>query len=101
MVLLAGIDISPEALADLCHRYQVKRLSLFGSAARADLRSNSDIDILVEFLPQHSIDLFDFGHLEAELAILVGRRVDLVSKDGLNPRIAPHILRDARLLYAS
>jgi len=95
------IEVPREVLADLCYRYQVKQLSLFGSFARAEQTPSSDIDILVEFLPQHTLDLFDLGHLATELAFLLGRPVDLVSKNGINPRIAPHILRDARLLNAA
>ncbi len=95
------IEVPCAVLADLCRRYRVKQLSLFGSFARAEQTPGSDIDILVEFLRQHTLDLFDFCHLETELPGLLGRPVDLVSKDGMNPRIAPHILRDARLLYAA
>ncbi|MBI3209350.1 MAG: nucleotidyltransferase family protein [Candidatus Solibacter usitatus] len=100
MTIAATIEIPVEALADLCRRYQVKELSLFGSAAREELRPDSDIDILVEFVPNHTVDIFDFGHLEDELRALLGRSVDLVSRKGMNPRVAPFILRDARRLYA-
>ena len=100
MSIAEGIEIPSETLADLCRRYQVKEFRLFGSAARGELRPDSDIDILVEFVPNHTIDIFDFGHLEDELSSLLRRPVDLVSRRGINPRIAPYILRDAQLLYA-
>lgn len=101
MTIAKGIEIPIETLAGLCQRYQVKELSLFGSVARGEMRPDSDIDLLVEFLPHASVDLFDFGHLEEELAALFGRRVDLVSRRGMSPRIAPYILQDARPVYAA
>ncbi|MFN0100986.1 MAG: nucleotidyltransferase family protein [Bryobacteraceae bacterium] len=101
MTIVSGLEIPIEALDRLCRRYQVKEMSIFGSVARGETRPESDIDILVEFLPGHTIDLFDFGHLESELSGLFGRRVDLVSKHGMNPRMAPHILRDAQPIYAA
>ena len=101
MTIASGLEIPIETLDPLCRRYQVKEMSVFGSVARGEARPESDIDILVEFFPGHTIDIFDFGHLEGDLSTLLGRRVDLVSRRGMNPRIAPHILRDARLIYAA
>jgi predicted nucleotidyltransferase len=68
-------------IAELCRRYRVKKLELFGSAARADFEpASSDVDFLVEFLDadwHHAADNW-FGLLEG-LEALLGRRVDLVS----------------------
>jgi hypothetical protein len=88
-------------LAAVCRRYQVRELCLFGSAARGELRPDSDIDILVEFLPESKIDLVDYAGLMLELSQLFGRKVDLVSKSGLKPLLRPRVLREARLLYAA
>lgn len=99
MTIAPQIEIADEVLADLCRRYQVKALYVFGSAARNEMRPDSDVDLLVELQPDHSISLFRFWDLEEELAALLGRKVDLVSKGGLNRHRAPYILRDARLLY--
>ena len=101
MIVAVGVEVPEAAFDDLCRRYQVKEMSVFGSAARGELRADSDVDFLVEFADDATIDIFDFGHLESELSVLVNRRVDLVSRRGMNPRIAPHILRDVRLLYAA
>ena len=101
MIIPSEFEVPTEELTALCPRDQVKEMSVFGSVARGESRPESDIDIFVEFKPRHTIDLFDFGHLETELSGLFGRRVDLVSKRGLNPRMAPHILRDARPIYAA
>ena len=95
-----GIQISDEALRSLCDRYSVKKISLFGSRARGDNRSDSDIDLLVDFLPGSKIDLFDFVGFKLSLQDLLGIKVDLVSMDGLRPRIRETVLREARPVYA-
>jgi predicted nucleotidyltransferase len=86
-VRLGDIEISQGGSADLCRRYQVRELSLFGSAARGEMRPDSDIDLLVEFLPEAEVDLVDHAGLMLDLARLLGRKVDLVSKNGLKPLI--------------
>ena len=48
---LGDARVDETALAELCRRYRVRELSVFGSAARGEMRSDSDIDLLVEFLP--------------------------------------------------
>ena len=76
-------------------------MSGFGSAARGVLGEDSNINVLVQFSDNATVDTFDFVHLESEVSSLLGRAVDLVSRRGMNPRIAPHILSEARLLYAA
>lgn len=65
------------------------------------MRADSDIDLLVEFLPDSTIDLIDYAGLMLDLSRLLGRKVDLASKNGLKPRIRGSVLKDARLLYAA
>jgi hypothetical protein len=65
------------------------------------MRPDSDIDLLVEFLPDAEIDLLDYAGLMLELSHLLGRRVDLVWKNGLKPLIRASVLEAARLLYAA
>jgi len=89
------------SLAEVCRRYGVKELSLFGSSVRAEMRPESDIDIMVEFEPGARIGLIKFEFLVEELTALAGRRVDLVTKRGLKPWVRPEVLRDARVIYAA
>ena len=58
---LGDTEIDETELTSLCRRYGVMELSLFGSAARGEMRADSDIDILVEFLPDAEIDLVDYA----------------------------------------
>src|ERR1017187_4585118 len=101
MLQLGDVQVDEAELANLCRRYRVGELSLFGSAARGEMRAGSDIDLLVEFLPDSEVDLFDHAGLMLDLAHLLGRRVDLVSKNGLKPLIRASVLEQARLLYAA
>jgi uncharacterized protein len=98
---LGDTQIEESSLADLCRRYHVRELSFFGSAARGEMRPDSDIDMLVEFLPDANIDLVDYAALMLDLSRLLKRKVDLVSKKGLKPRIRASVLEEARLLYAA
>lgn len=101
MTLSSGLELPTESVAEICRKYHVLELCVFGSAARGEMRPDSDIDLLVEFEPEASIGLFEFAGMEEELASLLKRKVDLVSKRGLKPRIRPHVLRDAIVLYAA
>jgi predicted nucleotidyltransferase len=94
-------QVEETRLTDLCRRYSVRELSFFGSAARGEMRADSDIDMLVEFLPDAGIDLVDYAGLMLDLSRLLGRKVDLVSKNGLKPIIRASVLAEARLLYAA
>src|SRR5437016_241418 len=82
---IGGIQSGSSALAELCRRYEIKELALFGSAARGEIGPESDIDILVEFEPGASIGMVRFESLAEELESLAGCRVDLVTKRGLKP----------------
>ena len=98
---LGDAQVDAAKLADLCRRYSVRELSIFGSAARGDTRPDSDVDLLVEFLPKAEIDLVDYAGLMLDLSHLLGRKVDLVSKSGLRPLIRASVLEEARIVYAA
>jgi uncharacterized protein len=97
----AATPISHQDLAGICRNFYVRELSLFRSAARGASTSASDVDLLVEFQPGAPVDLVDFARLTEELSRLFGKKVDLVSKSGLNPRIRSAVLAEARALYAA
>lgn len=98
---VGDVRIERNLIADLCRRYQVRELSLFGSAVRGEARPDSDIDLLVEFLPGATVDLVDYNSLMLDLSRVLGRKVDLVSKKGLKPMIRDAVLAEARPLYAA
>ncbi len=79
------------AHADLARRYPIRRLGLFGSVARGEARPGSDVDVLVEFGDPVGFEVAD---LAFELEALLGHRVDLLTRGGLPPRMAPYVERD-------
>ncbi|MGH9521890.1 MAG: nucleotidyltransferase family protein [Terriglobales bacterium] len=90
------------SIAELCEQYGVAELSVFGSAARDDFDpERSDYDFLVEYKPAADVSLFEYFALQNRLSDLLGRKVDLVSKPGLKPRIREEVLKEARTVYAS
>ena len=101
MMRLGFVAVEENKLAELCRRYQVRELAVFGSAARDEMRPDSDVDLLVEFLPEAEIGLLEHAGLMLDLSELLGRRVDLVSKRGLKALIRDSIIREARPVYAA
>jgi uncharacterized protein len=80
----------------------VRRISVFGSYARGETTTESDIDLLVELKPSEArpvLGLFEFIRLEKALEQELGREVDLITEEGLNPRRKPSIERDRVVLY--
>lgn len=91
-------------IAELCRRFGVRRLDLFGSAARGDFKeSRSDVDFLVEFVNDGEgpgLDAY-FG-LKSGLETLLGRPVDLVMPDAVtNPFVRADIARHRTTVYAA
>lgn len=76
----------------LAQTYKIKNIGIFGSYARGDIHKGSDIDILVDFYEVP--DLFEFIRLEYFLRKLLGRKVDLVTRNALKPIIKRSILRE-------
>jgi uncharacterized protein len=95
------ISIDRQTLAEFCRKHYIKSLSIFGSALRDDFRPDSDVDVLVEFQPDHVPGL-DFVAIERELSgLLQGRRVDMVTPKFLSPRLRSQILASAEPLYVA
>ena len=98
---MACVDVPKEQVAAFCRRHHIRKLALFGSAVRGELRPDSDVDILVRFEPDQVIGL-DILDIEEELSrLLGGREVDLVNEKYLNPRLRSRILAEAEVQYGS
>jgi hypothetical protein len=87
-------------LAELCRKYGIAELSVFGSIARGDERADSDVDLLYVRLPGNDLGMSYFA-LQEDLEELFGRPVGLVPKDGLHRAIRDRVLDDAQVLYAA
>ena len=91
------------AMGRLCERYKIRRLELFGSAARGfDFHAASDADFLIEFAPDAPADLDRFFGFKAELEKLLGINVDLVEQGAIkNPYVLADINRSRQSLYGT
>ena len=99
------LDLPDTELDAFCRRWNIAELALFGSVLRPDFAPDSDIDILVTSGTDARWSLLDLARMEDELSTLIGRRVDLVSRHGVeqsaNSIIRRHILSTAQVLYAT
>ena len=95
------INLPMEDITDLCKRYHVRELALFGSAAKGNLRKDSDIDLLVEFEPDAQVGFITLSRMQRELSNLIHRKVDLVPKGGLKPILRHDVLSTIKVLYAA
>jgi predicted nucleotidyltransferase len=103
--LAARLGLDAASLAAFCDRWKIQELSLFGSGLRGELRPESDLDFLVTFRPNAQWSLVDHVRMQEELAGIVHRDVDLVSRRGIERStnwIRRHaILEEARPIYAA
>jgi predicted nucleotidyltransferase len=99
--MAARLPIDQARLQDICRRWQIVELALFGSVLTDRFRPESDVDVLVAFHPTARIGFIALATIQEELEALLGRPVDLVPKDGLKPVIRDHVLRQAEVLYAA
>jgi predicted nucleotidyltransferase len=97
-MLQERIEFPREHLARICRRYQVQRLSLFGSVLGSDFGPESDVDVLVEFQPGARLGLRYF-ELERELSELIGRKVDLNTAGFLSPDFRDQVVAEAEVQY--
>lgn len=96
-----GVNFPVKRLAEICRRYGAQRLSVYGSILRDDFSDKSDVDLLVEFLPQTRIGLIGMGNMEAELSQAIGRRVDLRTPADLSRYFRDEAVAQARTLHAA
>lgn len=98
---IENMNISTAALEAYCRRWKIRELSFFGSVLRDDFGPSSDIDVLVSFLPG-TFWGFEISDMECELETMLGRKVDLVMKEGLrNPFRRHAILTNRQVVYAA
>jgi uncharacterized protein len=96
------LPLEPAALAALCERYGIHKLSLFGSTLKGTARPDSDVDLLVEFEPDARPSLLDMAQIEIELSkLLGGRRVDLRTAAELSRYFRDDVIREAQVQYVS
>lgn len=91
--------MSKEELEEFCTKNNICKFSIFGSAIRGQLQPDSDLDILVEFEPNHIPGLFSIIKMEMELSKIVGRKVDLRTPEDLSQYFRNEVVKNAELQY--
>ncbi|HEY9074237.1 MAG TPA: nucleotidyltransferase family protein [Desulfobaccales bacterium] len=92
------ISFPKERIAEFCRKHHIKKLAIFGSALRSDFRDDSDIDVLVEFEPDH-IPGLAFFTIQDELSDILGRKVDLNTAQCLSKYFRDKVLQEAVVQY--
>ncbi|CAN5818174.1 nucleotidyltransferase [soil metagenome] len=107
-MIVNGVNIPEEQIADFCRRHGVARLSLFGSILRPPspeggfgFRLTSDVDLLAEFPPGKVPSLLRFAGMQLELSAMLGREVQLCTPPMLSRYFRASVLREARLVHAA
>ena len=95
------INISLESIQEFCQRYGVRRLSLFGSVLREDFTPDSDVDVLVEFIPGKVPGFFGLVEMQEVLTQQLQRPVDLRTPAELSHYFRDRVLQEAFQLYDS
>ena len=103
MTVAGKIEIPQDEIADFCRRWKITELALFGSVLREDFGPESDIDVLVQFAPDHRWSLFDHVEMQEDLKEIFGRDVDLVNRQAIeqshNPIRRKEILESAEVVH--
>lgn len=94
------LTIPQHELTTFCQKHHIQRLSFFGSILRDDFGPESDIDVLVEFDPDHVPGLLTLAGMEIELSKLLGRQVDLRLPGDLSRYFRQDVLNNAQVQYA-
>ncbi len=100
-MVLHGVQLDPNAIAEFCRRHDVARLQVFGSILGDEFNDDSDVDLLIEFRKGKRIGLLGLSALELELSRLIGRKVDLRTPNDISRHFRARVMAEAQVQYAS
>jgi predicted nucleotidyltransferase len=95
----AHINLPLDIIAKFCEKNHILKLALFGSVLRDDFKPESDIDMLVEFEPEHLPGLFTLAGMEIELINTLGREVELRTPEDLSRYFRDEVVNSAEVIY--
>ena len=95
------VHLDETALEPFCRQHHIRRLAVFGSVLRDDFRTDSDVDVMVEFEPGHQPGLIGLADMELELGRMVGRKVDLNTPGFFSEPLRQRVMAEAEMLYAA
>lgn len=94
------LQIDPELLKEFCRKNHIRTLSLYGSALRGELQSESDIDLLVEFESGNEPGLIELAGMELELEKYFSREVEMRTSEDLSSYFRSDVIAFAEIVYA-
>jgi predicted nucleotidyltransferase len=98
--MLKNILTDKEKVRVFCERYYIQRLAIYGSVLRDDFDQDSDIDVLVDFMPGHVPGFFRLFDMEEELSVIFGgRKVDLRTREDLSRYFRDKVVAEAQVQY--
>lgn len=96
---IENIDAELRALEMPLRERGLAALALFGSTVRGTARPDSDVDVLIDIAPNVSFSLVDLVSVKDFLEDTLGRTVDVVTREGLDPAIRDRVIREARAIF--
>lgn len=93
------VELPKDKIAKFCKLHHIRKLSLFGSYLHGDFGPESDIDLLVEFEPDHIPGLITLSGMEIELSEILGRKVDLRTPEDLSRYFRKEVVESAEVQY--
>jgi predicted nucleotidyltransferase len=98
--MIKNIFTDKEKIRDFCESYYIQRLAIYGSVLRDDFDRDSDIDVLVDFMPGHVPGFFRLFDMEEELSVIFGgRKVDLRTREDLSRYFRDKVVAEAQVQY--
>ncbi len=97
--MTSNIQLPHDKIREFCRKHHIRKLSLFGSVLRDDFRTDSDVDVLVEFEPGHVPGFITMAGMEIELSGILGRKVDLRTPAELSRYFRQQVLDTAEVQY--
>lgn len=98
---MTRINVPDELIHEFCLKNRIRKFSLFGSVLKDNFRPESDIDILVEFMPGQRVGFLAMARMERELTEIFGRKVDLRTPAELSSYFREDVLKHAEIRYAA
>ncbi|HEY3380028.1 MAG TPA: nucleotidyltransferase family protein [Armatimonadota bacterium] len=95
------IQVDRSQIAEFCRRHHIRKLAFFGSVIREDFRPESDVDVLVEFEPEHIPGLFELIRMQLEFSELIGREADFRTPNDLSRYFRDRVVAGAQVQYAA
>jgi hypothetical protein len=95
-----NIVIAEDKIREFCERHYIRRLAIFGSVLRDDFEPESDVDVLVDFIPGHTPGFFRLFEMEEELSgLLGGHKADMRTPEDLSRYFRDKVVTEAEVQY--